>query len=117
MWVANRGALRTCVVSCSLELAVFSLAGFALSQHRGLWKVCFAAGGPAVFRNPSKHKRSISPDGRMLGVQRRMWFWPSARLRCQCWPVTHTELHMYCDNPPHLWAPRRVLSFGPSVKK
>lgn len=47
-----------------------------------------------MFRNPSEHKRSISPDGRMLEVQRRMWFWPSARLGCQCWPIPLTEHHV-----------------------
>lgn len=103
MQVVNKSTLETCVLSsCSLELAVFSLAGFLVRQHIGMWKVCFAAGGPAVFRNSLKHKRSISPDGRVLGVQRGMWFWPSARLSCQCWPVTRTEHHMDCDNPLQL---------------
>lgn len=50
----------------SLELAVFSLAGFSQSQQIIMRKVCFAAGGLAMISNPSKHKRSISPDGRVL---------------------------------------------------
>lgn len=85
MWIANRGALCTRVLSpCSLESAAFSLAGFALSQHIGMWKVCFVAGGPAVCRNPPKHQRSISPEGGVLGVRRGVCFGCSARLSCRC---------------------------------
>ena len=51
---------------------MFSLARFALSQHTGMWKACFRAGGPAMLRNPSEHKGSISPESRVLGVQRGM---------------------------------------------
>lgn len=99
MWLANRGALCTRVLSsCSLESAVFSLAGFALSQHTGMWKVCFVAGGLAAFRNPPKHQRSISPDGGVLGVQRGVCFGHSARLGRRCWPVTHTEPHVPLGN-------------------
>lgn len=63
----------------ALELAVFSLAGFALNQHIGMWKACFAAGGFAVFSNRSKHKRSISPDDWCLRL-RGMCFGPQQGL-------------------------------------